>query len=184
TGRRLTCLAAGPPDATSPRRGRCPFSPRGSSPKTPDRSLRRLPMSPRTRRVLAATAAAALVLAGAAACAPDGPSDASADASSAKGTITWLSSPLGPAGTDARTALVAAFEKANPGITVKFVNAPASTDTTRSTLTTQISGGATTPDVYNGDVVWPAQFGQAGLAMPLSDHLPADFWNRFTPGLV
>ena len=135
-------------------------------------------------RALATATAGLLVLAAATACSSSGQSTASSDASSATGTITWMSAPLGPSGTDARKDLVAAFEKANPKITVKLVNAPTDTDTIRSTLTTQISGGAATPDVYDGDVVWPAQFGQAGLAVPLSDHLPSDFWNRFTPGLV
>ncbi|MFI2184461.1 ABC transporter substrate-binding protein [Streptomyces sioyaensis] len=139
-------------------------------------------MAPRIPRLLAAAAATGLVLTGTSACS-SGSSDASSTASE-KGKITWLSSPLGPAGTDARRALVAAFEKAHPGISVKLVNSPTSTDTTRSTLTTQISGGASTPDVYNGDVVWPAQFGKAGLALPLTGRLPAGFWNRFTPGLT
>ena len=32
----------------------------------------------------------------------------------------------------------------------------------------QISGGSSTPDVFMGDVIWPAQFGAHQLALPLS----------------
>ncbi|MEY9846506.1 ABC transporter substrate-binding protein [Streptacidiphilus sp. MAP5-3] len=102
----------------------------------------------------------------------------------AKGTITWFANQFGPTGTDVRKTLIAAFEKANPGITVNLEQAPSDTDAYRSTLTTQISGGSSSFDVYNGDVVWPAQFGKAGLALPLDSYLPSSFWQTFSPGLV
>jgi multiple sugar transport system substrate-binding protein len=51
-------------------------------------------------------------------------------------------------------------------------------------VATQISGGATTPDVFMGDVIWPAQFGAHQLAVPLSKYLPSSYWSRFAPGLV
>jgi multiple sugar transport system substrate-binding protein len=35
-----------------------------------------------------------------------------------------------------------------------------------------------------GDVIWPAQFGHAGLAAPLSKYLPSSYWSTFAPGLV
>ena len=35
-----------------------------------------------------------------------------------------------------------------------------------------------------GDVIWPAQFGAHQLAVPLSNYLPASYWNQFAPGLV
>ena len=129
-------------------------------------------------------ATAALVLAGATACSTSDQSGSASGGAETRGTITWLSFPFPPGGADVRKQLVAAFEKANPGITIKLVNAPTNTDTLRSMLTTQISGGARSPDVYAGDVVWPAQFGEAGLALPLSGRLPSSFWKQFTPELV
>ena len=102
----------------------------------------------------------------------------------AKGTITWYANQFGPTDHDVRKTLISAFEKANPGITVKLQQAPSDSDAFRSTLTTQISGGSSSFDVYNGDVVWPAQFGKAGLALPLSKYLPDTYWKTFSPGLV
>jgi len=115
------------------------------------------------------------------------PSALVAPAASASGTtITWWASPISPGSNepDLRPALVAAFEKANPGITVKIETAPSDTDTNRADLVTTISGGASSPDVYMGDVIWPGQFGAHSFALPLNKYLPASFWSRFAPGLV
>ncbi|MFC4245164.1 ABC transporter substrate-binding protein [Gryllotalpicola reticulitermitis] len=79
--------------------------------------------------------------------------------------------------------LINEFKKEYPGISVKYIQAPQDTDTNRATLTTQISGGAG-PDVYLGDVVWPAQFASHQLALPLSQYLPKSYWNTFASGLV
>jgi len=137
---------------------------------------------------LAAFTAAGVLLASA--CSGGGGSSSSSSsptASSGKaatGTITWYANQFGPTNTDVRKTLVAAFEKANPGITVKLEQAPSDTDVYRSTLVTQISGGSSSFDVYNGDVVWPAQFGKAGLAKPLNSYFPQSFWDGFSKGLV
>jgi multiple sugar transport system substrate-binding protein len=102
----------------------------------------------------------------------------------ASGTITWEASPITQGANDPRTVLISAFEKQYPNIKVKLISGATDTDTLRGTLTTQISGGATSPDVFDGDVIWPAQFGKASLAAPLSDYLPKSYWNTFAPGLV
>ena len=60
---------------------------------------------------------------------------------------------------DLRKVLIADFEKAYPNIKVNLQTAPTDTDTNRADLVTTISGGATTPDVFMGDVIWPGQFG-------------------------
>ena len=99
------------------------------------------------------------------------------------GTINWWASPISTGAVDVRKVWIAAFEKAYPNIKVNLITAPTDTDTNRATLTTQISGGAG-PDVYMGDVIWPAQFGAHQLAVPLSKYLPASYWATFAPGLV
>ena len=110
---------------------------------------------------------------------------ASSVGSTTSGSIVWSASPLsGTGANDARTVLINAFEKQYPGIHVTLVSAPTDTDTNRATLATEISGGATTPDVFMGDVIWPAQFGAHQLAVPLSKYLPASYWAKFAPGLV
>ena len=109
----------------------------------------------------------------------------SAGGSATSGSIVWSASPLtGTGANDARTVLINAFEKQYPNIHVTLVSAPTDTDTNRATLATEISGGSTTPDVFMGDVIWPAQFGAHQLALPLSDYLPASYWSKFAPGLV
>jgi multiple sugar transport system substrate-binding protein len=113
----------------------------------------------------------------------NGQSSAAGNATS--GSIVWSASPLtGTGANDARTVLINAFEKQYPNIHVTLVSASTDTDTNRATLATQISGGSSSPDVFMGDVIWPAQFGAHQLAVPLSDYLPASYWTRFASGLV
>jgi multiple sugar transport system substrate-binding protein len=114
-----------------------------------------------------------------------GSATSSASGSATSGSIVWSASPLtGTGANDARTVLINAFEKQYPNIHVTLVSAPTDTDTNRATLATEISGGSSTPDVFMGDVIWPAQFGAHQLAVPLSDYLPASYWSKFAPGLV
>lgn len=110
----------------------------------------------------------------------------SAAGSATSGSITWSASPITTSAKygDTRTALINAFEKAYPNIHVTLVSAPTNTDTNRATLATEISGGSATPDVFMGDVIWPAQFGAHQLAVPLSDYLPTSYWTQFAPGLA
>jgi multiple sugar transport system substrate-binding protein len=108
-----------------------------------------------------------------------------ATGSATSGTIVWSASPITTTKYgDTRTVLISAFEKAYPNIHVTLVSAPTNTDTNRATLATEISGGSSTPDVFMGDVIWPAQFGAHQLAVPLSDYLPSSYWAKFAPGLV
>ena len=108
----------------------------------------------------------------------------SAPGNAMSGSISWSASPISTSGTDVRTVLINAFEKQYPNIHVNLISAPTNTDTNRATLATQISGGSATPDVFMGDVIWPAQFGAHQLAVPLSDYLPSSYWAQFAPGLV
>ncbi len=102
--------------------------------------------------------------------------------SKASGTIIWAAPPITHTGL--RADMIAAFEKKYPNIKVTLQNQASNTDTNKASLTTTIGGGSATPDVYMGDVIWPAQFAHAQLAMSLSSKLPSSFWNRFSKGLV
>jgi len=104
--------------------------------------------------------------------------------SATSGNITWWASPITTTTPDPRTVLIDAFEKVYPNIHVHLQSAPPDTDTNRASLITTISGGASSPDVFMGDVIWPAQFGHAGLATPLSSYFPNSYWSSFAPGLV
>jgi multiple sugar transport system substrate-binding protein len=154
----------------------------------------RSPRYPWVRRGWRLAALAAVAALAAAGCGSSGTSTTSAPAASATGstavpttstTISWSASPLsGTGANDARTVLINAFEKQYPNIHVTLIAAPTDTDTNRATLATEISGGSSTPDVFMGDVIWPAQFGAHQLAIPLSTYLPASYWTKFAPGLV
>lgn len=100
------------------------------------------------------------------------------------GTIVWVSSPtLRNASDDARQVLVDAFEQAYPSIKVDLQPGPDNSDRLREKLRGEISAGSVTPDVYSGDIVWPADFAHDGLALPLNDYLPDSFWAQFAaPG--
>lgn len=98
------------------------------------------------------------------------------------GTIVWVSSPtLRNASDDVRQVLVDAFEQAYPSIKVDLQPGPDSTNRLRDKLRGELSAGSATPDVYSGDVIWPAEFGHDGLALPLNKYLPGSFWSRFAP---
>jgi multiple sugar transport system substrate-binding protein len=132
-----------------------------------------------------AVSAGALAVAGCSSSSSSGSSSVPAATGSATGTIVWSASPIAGSGaTDTRTVLINAFEKENPNIHVTLVSAPTNTDTNRATLATEISGGSSTPDVFMGDVIWPAQFGAHQLALPLSNYLPASYFAQFAPGLI
>jgi multiple sugar transport system substrate-binding protein len=114
-----------------------------------------------------------------------GGATSSATGSATSGNIVWSASPIAGSGaTDTRTVLINAFEKKYPNIHVTLTSAPTNTDTNRATLATEISGGSATPDVFMGDVIWPAQFAAHQLAVPLSDYLPQSYWSQFASGLV
>ena len=108
----------------------------------------------------------------------------SAPGNATSGTINWWASPINTSGKDVRQVLISEFEAKYPNIHISLTSAPTSTDTNRATLATDISGGSSTPDVFMGDVIWPAQFGAHQLAVPLSDYLPQSYWSQFAPGLV
>ena len=148
-----------------------------------------LPRSGPRRLAMGAAIGAAAVLALSACGGSSSPGSAGASApavsgSATSGNITWWASPITTSGADPRTVLISQFEKAYPKIHVTLQSAPTNTDTNRAGLITTISGGATSPDVYMGDVIWPGQFAKAGLAAPLSKYLPSSYFSGFAPGLV
>src|SRR5580692_3897770 len=183
---------AAPPAAASTRQEPLPDQPRQRQPQQPFR--REQNMSRRTSRryraaggalVAVAVSALALSACGSSSGGSGSSSGGSALGSATSGTIVWSASPIAGSGsTDTRTVLINAFEKQYPKIHVNLVSAPTNTDTNRATLATEISGGSTTPDVFMGDVIWPAQFGAHELALPLSKYLPKSYFAQFASGLI
>ena len=68
-------------------------------------------------------------------------------------------------GTDPTGALkqiIEAFEEKYPQYKVNWVEAPASQDTAHDMLVTSLAAGESVYDVYSCNVIWPAEFSQAG----------------------
>ncbi len=128
-------------------------------------------LTPRNRhhRVLIAVAPAAGLALALAACSSS--SSVKPVSGNAKQTIVFAESGLGTEGQQTQVAITA-FEKANPNITVKIdVLSPDST-TYLSQLEHSFIAGATTPDVFESDVTYPAKFAQAGWVLNLSKFSP------------
>ncbi|MDT0318707.1 ABC transporter substrate-binding protein [Streptomyces millisiae] len=100
-------------------------------------------------------------------------------------TVRWWSFPMATNdGDDLRRLLIEAFRSRHPNITVTTVDAPAVTDISRSVLSTAVASGAASPDLYMGDVAWPAQFAHNALALPLDEVVGEDYWRAYPESLV
>lgn len=125
-------------------------------------------------KILAATASIAM-LASLAAC---GGSDTSASAGDAnKAELVFWGWDSGNTMKD----LIADFEKANPGITVKFNNTGTASDT-QTALTNAIAAGSGAPDVVMLEDPTVTQFAVTGDLVSLSDMGAADYANDFAAG--
>lgn len=99
-------------------------------------------------------------------------------------TITWYAGSVDQSKNDFRQILVNEFERAHPSINVKLVFGPTNTDDMRDELTGKLKSADDAPDVYLGDVIWPAEFAESGLALDLESVFGADFWKRFPSELL
>ncbi|MBL1068188.1 extracellular solute-binding protein [Streptomyces sp. 7-21] len=140
------------------------------------------PRGPRRRTLIAAAAAGAVpgcgLLPGGGSGGPD--LDAAARVPRGDVTLNWWSFAMATHdGGDLRPLLIDAFREHHPNIRVEITEAPAVTDITRTTLTTTIASGAPLPDVYMGDIAWPAQFAHNAMALPLRTLVPDGYWQRY-----
>ncbi len=131
------------------------------------------------RLAVVGTVAAVLALA---ACGGSGSTDEAGDDAGGDVELNWYAFNLNTS--TAMADIVAAFEEANPGITVTLETAPPNVDTVRGTLTTKITGGSATPDVYTADIVWTEQFAAANLAADLTDLISAEGREQTRPELL
>lgn len=128
------------------------------------------------RKALAVITAGTMAAIGLAACGSSGPSKPVS--SSAKQTIVFAESGLGTEGAATQTA-INGFEKANPNIKVTIDVLSSDSTTYLSQLEHSFIAGATTPDVFESDVTYPAKFAQAGWVLKL-DGLNPDM-SQFFP---
>jgi multiple sugar transport system substrate-binding protein len=70
--------------------------------------------------------------------------------------------------------LIEAFEKQHPNIKVKFKEMPADSGQNHDQLVTMFSSKSSEIDVMDLDVIWPAEFGQAGYLQTLDRYIQND----------
>ncbi|SEM70109.1 ABC transporter substrate-binding protein [Lihuaxuella thermophila] len=82
--------------------------------------------------------------------------------------------------------IIEAFEKKHPNIKVKFKEMPADTGQNHDQLVTMFSSQSSEIDVFNLDVIWPAEFAKAGYLQPLDRYIEKDKinLNDYIPGAV
>jgi multiple sugar transport system substrate-binding protein len=134
--------------------------------------------TPRAPKLLVAAGAVLVVTAS---CSSGGAGPAPGDGS-ASTTITWYANSIDRTQNDYRQALINEFRNANPSIKVDLVSQPPRIDAREKLMATLRGDGA--PDVYLGDVIWPAEFADEGLARPLDGDFDPDFWRRFPKELL
>lgn len=101
--------------------------------------------------------------------------------------IVFLATSITQVESDPRTAWKIYFERAHPKFKVRLIAASENSDTSRAAIMKMIKNsdaGTIVPDVYLGDVIWPALFGKEGVALPLNSMFRADFWHRFDPDML
>jgi multiple sugar transport system substrate-binding protein len=80
-------------------------------------------------------------------------------------------------GTDSTGAMhkiINAFEADYPQYKVNWVEAPASQDTAHDMLVTSLAAGESVYDVFSCNVIWPAEFSQAGYCLAVDRFIEED----------
>jgi multiple sugar transport system substrate-binding protein len=98
-------------------------------------------------------------------------------------TITWA---RGKDVTQESKKLVEDFEKTHPNIKINIKDMPADTGQNHDQMVTMLSAGSSEIDVFNLDVIWPAEFSKAGYLEPLDRYIEHDHINldQYIPGAV
>lgn len=86
-------------------------------------------------------------------------------------TLTYA---RGQDATGATDILVDAFMEENPNINVEFREMPSDTGQSHDQYVTEFSAGDTSIDVFDADVIWPAEFAQAGYILELDRFIERD----------
>ena len=149
-----------------------PVTKPGANSERPDSSQR----GPRGRRALVSSGAALALVAGVVTLAPG-----AASASGNSVTIVYATQGLGAEESATNTA-IAGFEKANPGIKVKYLLLSSNTSDALQQLTEEFISGSSTPDVIESDIIYPAEFAKAGWILPLTKFHPN--MSQFFPAIV
>ncbi|WP_085522785.1 ABC transporter substrate-binding protein [Tuberibacillus sp. Marseille-P3662] len=88
--------------------------------------------------------------------------------------------------TSATAKTIKAFEESHPNITVEFREMPSDSGKQHDAYVTQLNAKSSKIDVFEMDVVWPAEFAQAGYTLPLDRFIKQDNINldRYNQGAL
>ncbi|HLQ71357.1 MAG TPA: extracellular solute-binding protein, partial [Bacillota bacterium] len=88
--------------------------------------------------------------------------------------------------TGATEKVVEAFEKEHPNIKVEFQEMPSDSGEQHDQYVTAFSAKSPEIDVFDADVIWPAEFAQANYALELDRFIEADGidMDAYFPGTV
>ncbi|MEO3801708.1 extracellular solute-binding protein [Nonomuraea sp. B1E8] len=136
------------------------------------------------RRLLAASAVAALTLT-ATACGGGGgeaaaPTASVTDPSKITGELTWWDTTRPDSEGPTFQALIKEFEAQYPGVKVKYVNVPS--DQAQNQFQTAAQAGTGAPDVIRSEVAWTPQFASLGYLQPLDGTRAVEDESDFLPG--
>jgi multiple sugar transport system substrate-binding protein len=123
----------------------------------------------RWKKVLVAGLATVMALS-VAACSTNEPA---ADQGKTSGPVT-ITFARGKDVTEGTKKLIEAFEKTHPNIKVKIKEMPADTGQNHDQLVTMLSSQSSEIDVFDLDVIWPAEFAKAGYLQPLDRYIEKD----------
>lgn len=102
------------------------------------------------------------------------PDNKSGDKEATKDNPVTLVYSRGKDVTEGTSKMVEAFEKSHPNIKIKFREMPSDTGQQHDAYVTAFNAKSSEIDVFDLDVVWPAEFAQADYLLPLDRYVQKD----------
>ncbi|BAB04963.1 BH1244 [Halalkalibacterium halodurans C-125] len=117
---------------------------------------------------------------------PTEPGDETEEEATADDEVVTITYARGYDQTGGNEKLIEAFMEKHPNIKVEFQEMPADTGAQHSAYVTAFSAQSSEIDVFDVDVIWPAEFAQANYALELDRFIERDGidMNQYFPGTV
>jgi trehalose/maltose transport system substrate-binding protein len=88
--------------------------------------------------------------------------------------------------TDTMQQVIEAYNKSQNSVHVSYIELPPPSSSTEvhQQLVQQLARRSGSPDVFTQDIIWIAEFAEAGWALPLDHYFGADEMKAYVPGIV
>lgn len=96
-------------------------------------------------------------------------------------TVTWA---VGKDPTGRHQAMLDEYRRLNPGVSVKLLEMPESSTAQHDAYVTYLAAGDNSIDIYSIDIIWTAEFANAGWLLPLGGQFDTAQLEAFLPGTV